>query len=120
MNAILIIDHGSKVKEANDMLFDVAVLLRDLAKNTIIEVAHMELANPTIAEGFEACVKLGATHVIAVPYMLSPGRHSTSDIPSLVKQAAKNFSNISFTVSEPLGVHQKICEVVIERAKLKR
>lgn len=116
MNAILIIDHGSKVQEANDMLFEVAGLLRELAKNTIVEVAHMELAEPSIAQGFEACVKLGATHVTAVPYMLSPGRHSTLDIPSLVKHAAKNYPEISFTVSEPLGVHQKICEVVLERA----
>lgn len=118
MNAILLIDHGSKKQEANEMLFEVVELLRSLIANTIVEAAHMELAEPTIAQGFGACVKKGAKHIVAVPYMLSPGRHSTSDIPELVKLAAENYPEISYKVSEPLGVHQKICEVVLERAKL--
>ena len=40
--------------------------------------AHMELADPSIAAGFAACVQAGATDVVAFPYMLSPGKHSTS------------------------------------------
>src|SRR5205085_1800716 len=62
VQAILIIDHGSVRKEANDMLTDVAALLRTVVDgDVIVEHAHMELAAPTIEEGVNACVAAGAT-----------------------------------------------------------
>ena len=50
----------------------------------IVRFAHMELAEPSIDQGFADCVEAGADEVIAFPYMLSPGRHSTRDIPRMV------------------------------------
>jgi antibiotic biosynthesis monooxygenase (ABM) superfamily enzyme len=51
----------------------------------------MELADPSIADGFAACVAAGATEVVAFPYMLTPGKHSVRDIPRLVAEAAARF-----------------------------
>lgn len=115
MKAILLIDHGSKREAANQMLEDVAKVLRGVARDYCVEIAHMELAKPTIADGFKACVKRGAKEVVAVPYMLSPGRHSTEDIPRMVEEAAREYQGVSWRVSECLGVSEKICEVVMER-----
>ncbi len=76
----------------------------------------MELADPTISEAFEACVAQGADEIIVHPYFLSPGRHSKQDIPNMVKEVARNHPEVSFRVTEPLGLHDKIIEVVLERA----
>ncbi len=114
----MLIDHGSKLEAANVMLDKVADVVRGLQPGMIVKIAHMELANPTIAEGFRACVDAGATEIIAHPYMLSPGRHSTCDIPKMVADCAQEFPKISYTVTEPLGVHEKIGEVILERANL--
>ncbi len=98
------------------MLEDVADVLRDLQPEIIVKIAHMELARPMIADGFRACVEAGATEIIVHPYMLSPGRHSTCDIPEMVADCASNYPEISYRVTEPLGVHRKIAEVILERA----
>jgi sirohydrochlorin ferrochelatase len=113
---LLLVDHGSRFQEANDMLADVAGMVRRLSGRDCIHHAHMELAEPTIQQGFETCVREGATAVVVHPYFLSPGRHSTSDIPRMVAEAAKAFPGVAYCVTEPLGLHQKICEVVLERA----
>ena len=85
MKGILIIDHGSMKEEANHMLECVGELVQRMAgERVVVRVAHMELASPTIAEGFEACIAAGATEIVAFPYMLSPGKHSTRDIPRMV------------------------------------
>jgi sirohydrochlorin ferrochelatase len=116
MKAILLIDHGSVRQEANDMLDSVATLVRQIAgPGVIVHAAHMELAKPTIATGFRHCVEEGATEVIAFPYMLSPGKHSTRDIPRLVAEAAVAFPNVSYRVTDAFGVHEKLAEVVLER-----
>ena len=113
---LLLVDHGSRFQEANDMLIEVAAMVKRLGAIDCVHYAHMELAEPTIQEGFGTCVREGATAVVVHPYFLSPGRHSTSDIPRMVAEAAKAFPGIEFCVTQPLGVHPKIGEVVLERA----
>src|SRR5213593_4455 len=117
MRAILLIDHGSVRPEANDMLDSVAQLLQTMVgPSVLVRWAHMELAEPSIAQGVAACVDGGATEVIAFPYMLSPGKHSTRDIPRLVGEAARPYSHVTVRVTPAFGVHAKLAEVIAERA----
>ena len=117
MKGILIVDHGSQKHEANDMLRAMAKLIQTMAgPDVIVRYAHMELAAPDIAAGFASCVEAGATDVTVFPYMLSPGRHSTSDIPRMVAGVARAFPNVSFSVTPAFGLHEKLAEVVLEKA----
>ncbi len=117
MKGILIVDHGSRKDEANEMLPHMAELVQSLAgEDVVVRHAHMELADPDIGEGFAECVRAGATEVIVFPYMLSPGRHSTSDIPRMVAQVGRAFPGVAFSVTPAFGLHEKLAEVVLERA----
>jgi sirohydrochlorin ferrochelatase len=117
MKGILIVDHGSRKDEANEMLPHMAELIQRLAEgDVVVRHAHMELADPDIREGFADCVRAGASEVIVFPYMLSPGRHSTSDIPRMVAEVARAFPGVSFSVTPAFGLHEKLAEVVLERA----
>lgn len=117
MKGILIVDHGSRLADANDMLREMADVIQNMAgSEVVVRYAHMELAAPDIPEGFAACVKAGATDVTVFPYMLSPGRHSTSDIPRMVKEAARAFPHVTFNVTPAFGLHEKLAQVVLERA----
>jgi sirohydrochlorin ferrochelatase len=116
MRAILIIDHGSMKAEANNMLSNVANLLQQMVGDgVIVRHAHMELAEPSIGAGFASCIDAGAAEVIAFPYMLSPGKHVTRDIPRLVAEAAGQFPGVAFRVTDAFGVHEKLLEVIAER-----
>lgn len=115
--AILVVDHGSRRAEANATLFQfLDVLRRQAPAEMIIHGAHMEMSSPDIREGFANCVRDGAEHVIVVPYFLAPGKHCVSDIPAMAAEAASVHAGITYSVSKPLGVHEKIGEVVLERA----
>ncbi|MDQ6870630.1 MAG: cobalamin biosynthesis protein CbiX [Gemmatimonadota bacterium] len=117
MKGILIVDHGSQKREANDMLRVMADLIQTMAgADVVVRYAHMELAEPDIAAGFSSCVQGGATDITVFPYMLSPGRHSTADIPRMVANVARAFPNVSFSVTPAFGLHGKLAEVVLERA----
>lgn len=114
--ALILVDHGSRFGAANDMLLDVVEMVKRLSGLERVYPAHMELAEPSIRQAFEQAVGDGATAVVVHPYFLSPGRHSTTDIPRMVEEAAKHFPGVEHCVTEPLGVHPKIGEVVLERA----
>ena len=85
---IIIVDHGSRRGESNRMLEEVSRLFaeRFTEKYDIVEPAHMELAEPSIAQSYAACVKRGATRVVVCPFFLGPGKHWTSDIPRLTAE----------------------------------
>lgn len=118
--AILLVDHGSVRAAANATLEEIAKLLATAAPDIHIEIAHMELARPTVAEGLDACVAAGATDVTVCPYMLAPGRHSTDDIPRLAQEAARRHRGLRLRVSEPLGVEPRLADVVLRRVRESR
>jgi len=116
--ALLLVDHGSRFAEANRVLEELVALLRRLRPELIVHAAHMELASPTIPEGLAACMADGATEIVVHPYMLAPGRHASEDIPRMVEEAVRGMQGVTWRVTGPLGVHEKLAEVVLERARL--
>ncbi len=113
--AILLIDHGSRRAEANALLEDVADQVRRRAPESIVEVAHLEIAEPDIDEGINACVKKGATQIVVHPYFLGPGRHTTEDIPAQVERAGKKHPNVRIRISEALGGHAALIDAILDR-----
>jgi sirohydrochlorin ferrochelatase len=119
MKAILLIDHGSRRDAANEMMDCMANLVQAMAgADVVVRYAHMELAEPSIAAGVKQCVDAGATELIVFPYMLSPGKHSTGDIPRMVAVAAAGFPALDIRVTSAFGVHEKLAELILGRAGL--
>ncbi len=113
--AILLIDHGSRRAEANAQLDVVAEQVRKRAPDSIVEVAHLEITKPGIAEGIDACVEKGATQIVAHPYFLGPGRHTTEDIPAQVERAGERHPNVQIRISEALGGHAALIDAILDR-----
>lgn len=112
---LLIIDHGSRRPDANRVVRQVAEMVRKESRFLIVQHAHMELAEPTIRQGFETCLAAGVEAIVVQPYFLGPGRHSTSDIPRMVREAARNHPRVTIRLCPPLGPHPKMGELVLER-----
>ncbi len=115
--AVLLVDHGSRRAEANAVLDRVAERVRRRRPGWIVHAAHMELAPPTLAEAFDACVAEGATEIVVHPYFLAPGRHSTDDIPRLVREASRRYPDVRVRISEPLGLHDRVVDAVLDRVE---
>ena len=113
--AILLIDHGSRRAEANALLEEVADQVSKRTPESIVETAHLEIAKPDIFEGIDACVAKGASLIVVHPYFLGPGRHTSEDIPEQVGRAASRHSNIQIRISEPLGGHAALIDVILDR-----
>ncbi|WJX83624.1 sirohydrochlorin ferrochelatase [Trifolium repens] len=114
-DGVIIVDHGSRRKESNLMLNEFVEMFRQKTGYQIVEPAHMELAEPSIGDAFQSCVRQGARRVIISPFFLSPGRHWSQDIPSLSAEAAKQHPGVSYIVTAPLGLHELLVDVVNDR-----
>jgi sirohydrochlorin ferrochelatase len=112
---VIVVDHGSRRDESNELLLQVAQQFADATGISIVEPAHMELAEPSIDTAFSRCVARGAAMVVVFPYFLLPGRHWNDDIPRLTAAAARKHLGVRYLVTAPFGLHPLMAEVMRQR-----
>ncbi len=121
MENIILIGHGSPKKDANNIELTGRLLHSAIHPNcndNCVKVAYLQFAEPTIADTIKECVLNGAKRIIIHPYFLSSGLHVTKDIPEIISEAKVMYSDREFIYTEPLGIHEKIVQVIMERIYL--
>jgi len=118
MEHIILIGHGSPKKDANNIELVGKLLHRTIhpdCHRDCVRVAYLQFSEPDIMGTIKGCVDDGARRVILHPDFLSSGMHVTKDIPEMIDEAAKKYPHVQFTYTEPLGIHEKLVQVVMER-----
>jgi sirohydrochlorin ferrochelatase len=113
--AVLLIAHGSRRQEANDDLLRLADAVRKRVHYQMVEVAYLEIADPTIPEGARRCIEQGACRVLMLPYFLSAGAHVVNDLKRHQRELASAFPEVSIELCRPLQLHPLLIEVVLLR-----
>ena len=109
---VVVVDHGSRRPEANRWHEEFVRGFPGEGEYATVEPAHMEIAEPSIATAFAACVAAGAATVVVVPYFLWPGSHWSEDIPALAAEAASAHPGVRYLVAAPLGPHPALAGIV--------
>lgn len=119
--AVLLLGHGSKRKEANDTLKQVASAIEAAAGyggNTpfgCVYPAYLQMAKPDFQEAVDSLHEKGFTDIIVMPYFLYSGLHVTSDLPGEIEKARERHGGMRFSVAESLGFHERLVDIAIER-----
>ncbi|MBX3436584.1 MAG: CbiX/SirB N-terminal domain-containing protein [Planctomycetaceae bacterium] len=113
--AILLIAHGSRVQAANDDLTRLAELLSARRPDDIVEHAYLELSEPSIPRGLQACIERGATEVRMLPWFLSAGAHVTEDLEAFRRKFESDHAPVRCRVCPPLGLHPLMIEILLDR-----
>lgn len=120
MQALLVIAHGSRRTESNDEIRSLTRLLADKARAdyAIVRCAFLELAEPSIPDGIEQCIRDGAQEVIVLPYFLSAGRHVFQDIPNAVRGKQEEHPQVMIRIAPYLGANADIAELLLKTASI--
>ncbi len=118
MENIILIGHGSPKKDANNIEIAGRLLhsaIHPDCNGECVKVAYLQFSEPGISDAIRECVMSGARRIIIHPYFLSSGIHVTKDIPEIIKEARVMYPDREFIYTEPLGVHEKLVHVIMER-----
>lgn len=113
--ALLIVDHGSRLPEANELLEAVAARVRERLPERLVRTAHLDLAEPGIPDAIDACAAEGAGEIVLAPWFLSPGAHTARDLPRIAQEAARRHPGVRIACAAPLGFDERIVDVLLER-----
>ncbi|WP_437187763.1 sirohydrochlorin chelatase [Planctomicrobium sp. SH668] len=116
LKAILLIAHGSRRAEANaDLVIVAERLAAQLENDELIEIAYLELAEPSIPAGLERCVSRGASSIRMLPYFLSAGSHVAQDLERYREEFQQRYPETDCRVCPPIGLHPLMTEILLAR-----
>jgi sirohydrochlorin ferrochelatase len=120
MQALLLIAHGSRRAESNDEVRTLTAKLTSCANASysIVRCAFLELAEPSIPDGIELCIKEGAEEVVVLPYFLSAGRHVVTDIPNEVRGKQEEYPQVKIRIANYLGASTGIPDLLLAAASV--
>lgn len=105
--AVVLVSRGSSDPDANADLSKVARLLQDTRGLSMVEPAFVSLAPPDVTTAIDRCRRLGAEHVVVVPYFLFTG--------ILVDRIGEQAAAAGASVGAHLGADVRIADLVLER-----
>jgi sirohydrochlorin ferrochelatase len=111
--ALVIVDHGSRRPDAHAHLETLGRRVQERAPGLLVRVAHMEQAEPSLAQAIEACIAEGAREVCVHPLFLAPGRHLAEDIPALVDGARASHPGVEIRLLDAVGAREELADLVL-------
>lgn len=115
MKSLLLVAHGSRRQASNDEIRELTEKLKAEAAERYdsVSCAFLELAEPSIPDGIEACVQAGAKEVTVLPYFLSAGRHVATDIPEEVAIKQQQYPQLKIEIAPYLGSSQQMSRILL-------
>lgn len=138
MKSLLLVAHGSRRAESNAEIERLAARLAERLAARLAErlasradgppderaakgfghVGHafLEIAEPSIPDGIERCIREGATEVRVLPYFLARGTHVAVDIPAEVDGKRAEHPDVDIRITDYLGTADALVDVLIALA----
>ncbi|GFP28758.1 sirohydrochlorin chelatase, partial [Candidatus Hakubella thermalkaliphila] len=79
---IVILGHGSKLREANDTIHEVVEMIKKKGWD-IVDPAYLQFGQPDLSQSIKNVVQKGCRRVVIVPLFLFMGSHVSIDIPKM-------------------------------------
>lgn len=115
--ALLIIGHGSRSIDAKETFNKIVDSVKSKKVYQYVFGAHMENALPSIEEVVGQIYQEGIRKIIAVPYFLYCGIHIKEDIPEKLNLLKKQYKDIQFEMTNPLGFDELLVDLLLKRIK---
>lgn len=113
--AVVVIAHGSRVKEANRGLYNVIEDLKATGRWNMVEPSFLQFEEPSLSCAVEGVINRGVDKVIVVPLLLFPGNHMLKDIPEEIEKQRLKHTGVEIVLTRHMGIDNRIAQIVIER-----
>lgn len=118
MKAILIIAHGSKVKETDLIMESYMNALKQRHPEVKFEKCYLQLMAPLLLDAVEKLYNEGVKEIKAFPFFLFNGNHIKEDIPAELDSLKERFTDLKIEFLENIGFDEKLVDVICERVGL--
>ncbi|SFF96049.1 sirohydrochlorin ferrochelatase [Halobacillus alkaliphilus] len=115
MQAVLYVSHGSRVEETRKEAVACIEKAQAYVNVPLWKICYLEIASPNVEDGVEELVQKGATEIAVIPVLLLSAGHYYKDLPEEISHVQQRFPSVTFTYGKPLGVQERLVDVLVDR-----
>ena len=112
---LLAIGHGTRNERGRQTFLDFVETYQQLDISRPVIPCFLELTQPTIQQGVEACVERGYTEITALPILLFAARHNKFDVTNELDRSRSPYPQLSFNYGRHFGITPKIIQLWRDR-----
>lgn len=114
--AVLLIGRGGSDPDANSDLYKIARLLWEKLNINWVETAFMGVTAPSVEEGVERCLKLGAKKIVMLPYFLFTGV-LIKRMEEMKRRFELKYPEKQFVLADYFGFHPLLQAIILDRVE---
>ena len=114
MKAIILFGHGARDSRWREPFDRLATLWRSQHSATPVELAFLEMMEPSLEAAVASLASKGATVIIVVPIFFGQGGHLRNDFPVLLEGCRKQFPNIQLSATPAVGEDLAVLQAIVD------
>ena len=114
MKALILFGHGARDSRWREPFDRLASLWREQHKGTPVELAFLEMMQPSLEGAVSSLSAQGATQITVVPVFFGQGGHLRNDFPVLLQACQEKFPKISLSTTPAVGEDLAVLQAIID------
>jgi sirohydrochlorin cobaltochelatase len=110
--SIILFAHGARDPQWAEPFERLRATLLNLAPNTDVELAYLELMQPDLLGATAALAARGATAISVVPVFMAQGGHLKRDLPLKIEEVRAVHPAIRFSLQPAIGESQAVLDAM--------
>jgi sirohydrochlorin ferrochelatase len=115
MNGILILAHGSRRQETEEILNSLVEKVKLKTGEKHVYPAFLQFSEQNLEKGIDLLVEKGVNSIKIMPMFLFDGVHVTQDIPKELNEINAKYPEIRIKMSRHIGDDDKLADIIVER-----
>ena len=87
MKAVILFGHGARDSRWREPFDRLVELWREQQPGTMVELAFLEMMQPSLEEATQSLVEKGAQEIVVIPVFFGQGGHLRNDFPLLMERS---------------------------------
>ena len=114
MKALILFGHGARDVRWREPFDRLAQKWKVQHADTLLELAFLEMMQPSLEEAVASLVGQGATEIVVLPVFFGQGGHLRNDFPAILSDCREKFPSIQLSATPAVGEDEAVLQAIIE------
>ena len=114
MKAIILFGHGARDIRWREPFDRLAALWKAQHSGVLVELAFLEMMQPSLEESVRSLSLQGVTQITVVPVFFGQGGHLRNDFPVLLKECQAQFPEITLSATNAVGEDLAVLQAIVD------
>ena len=114
MKAIILFGHGARDARWREPFDRLAALWKAQHSGVLVELAFLEMMQPSLEEAVTSLSSAGASEIIVVPVFFGLGGHLRNDFPVLLNSCQEKFPSVKLSATLAVGEDEGVLQAIVD------